>query len=681
MTEYLTFALLGLGSGALYAALASGLLLAYRGSGVVNLSHGAMAMYVAYTYAGLRAGKLMLPLWQWPAFVKVSGGMGAAPAFVLSLVIAALLGLVLHLLVFRPLREAPPLAKTVASVGVLLVLQSTVVLRFGTQNINLSPIWPQGVVHIGGADIPQDRLYMLGLAVVLAVLLSVALRTTKTGRSIRAASENEQGAILIGLSPSRLAAITWVSSSVLAGAVGILYASIAGLNPVDQVLFVIPALGAVLLANFESFGVATVAAVLIGCVESITIAVQTQYTWFPQVGAAQLIPFLVIALTMVLRGRSLPSRGALVRVRLPASPEPGRVWPLFTASVVVAALAVIFLPFDLREGILNSMVLSVVALSLVVITGFAGQISLLQMSIAGLTALLMARFADLINIGFPFDGILAVIAAAVAGVLAGLPAIRVRGVQLAVLTLGAAYAFESMILDNPAYTTTRDQTYGTIHEPGLFGLHFGVNRHLPFGSRRPPNAGFEIMVLIVLVLCCAFVIALRRSDLGRRFLAVRSDERAAAGLGINVARTKLIAFSIAAMLAGVAGALGGWQFQSISPSQYTALACVQVLAIAYLGGISSVGGAIAAGTLAAGGIGFALIDRAVDLGQYQPLLAGLGLIVTAIFNPEGIAGVTAGTWHAAGAWLNKRRRSSGSVGNAGEKDQRPAQVTARSGVS
>jgi branched-chain amino acid transport system permease protein len=238
-----------------------------------------------------------------------------------------------------------------------------------------------------------------------------------------------------------------------------------------------------------------------------------------------------------------------------------------------------------------------------------------------------------------------------------------------------------MILANPAYTTTRDQTYGAIHEPALFGLHFGANGHLPFGSKHPPNAGFEIMVLIVLVLCCAFVIALRRSDLGRRFLAVRSDERAAAGLGINVARTKLIAFSIAAMLAGVAGALGGWQFQSVSPSQYTALACVQMLAIAYLGGISSVGGAIAAGTLAAGGIGFALIDRAVDLGQYQPLLAGLGLIVTAIFNPEGIAGVTAATWHAVGAWLTKRYRSSGSAENPEGKDHRPARVTARSGVS
>jgi branched-chain amino acid transport system permease protein len=424
----------------------------------------------------------------------------------------------------------------------------------------------------------------------------------------------------------------------------VLYASISGLNPTDLVLFVIPALGAALLANFSSLWVTTVAAVLIGCAQSITLQLQSQYTWFPQVGAAEGIPFLIIVIAVIIRGRALPGRGTLVRVRLPSSPEPGSKRLQILLATVLCAAALIFLPFDLRQGILNSLVVVPIALSLVVVTGFAGQISLIQMSIAGLTGLLMTRWFDAAGLGFPFDGIAAVIVAGLCGIVVGLPALRVRGIHLAVLTLGGAYAFENMVLNNPSYLRSVDQNFGAIHAPSIFGFHFGINGTFPIGSRQPPNASFSIFVLLVVVACCAAVLAVRRSDLGRRFLAVRSDEQAAAALGVNVPRTKLWAFAIGAMLAGLGGALSGYQFQSVSSTSYTALQSVEILAIAYLGGISTVSGSLWASTLAVGGIGVVVIQDLFHMGQFQPLIAGLGLVLTAVLNPEGIAGVMNQQW-------------------------------------
>ena len=135
--DYLQFAILGLGSGAIIAAIGLGVVLSYRGSGVINFAHGAVAMYVAYLFAGLRqSGEYFLPIPGLPARVHLAGSVGVVPALILSLSTAVILGFLLHYLVFRPLRNAPTLAKVVASVGALLTLQAIIVLRFGTSSLS-----------------------------------------------------------------------------------------------------------------------------------------------------------------------------------------------------------------------------------------------------------------------------------------------------------------------------------------------------------------------------------------------------------------------------------------------------------------------------------------------------------------------------------------------------------------
>jgi branched-chain amino acid transport system permease protein len=686
VNQYLLLTLLGLGAGALFATLSVGIVLTYRGSGVINLANGAIAMYIAYTYAGLRSGQLMIPplpnplaliegisgwvgdpvrLPRWPTFIHLSGPMGTVPAVLISTAIAALLGLLVHVLVYQRMRNASPLGKTVASVGVLLTLQAVVVLRFGTANFVVPASLPSGSVRIDGSDIPSNRLILAGISLVVAFALAALFRYTRAGLATRAAAENEKGAILVGLSPDRLAAANWVLSSALAGFVGVLFASITGLNPTDYVLYVIPALGAALLAGLDSFFIAAIAGLLIGCAESITSLLQNDYSWFPS-GAATGVPFLVIIIAMMIRGQHLPTRATLGKIRLPASPEPRNVAPALAVLSLLVLAGLIFLPYDLRGALDNSLTGAIVALSFVVVVGLAGQISLFQLGFAGISALMMTRFAGDMGLPFPVPLILSVMVAIAAGVVAGLPALRVRGVQLAVLTLATGYVFENMVLDNPSLLRPTDES-GSVPPPQLFGFNFGINSSFPFGNSGRPSAYFGIFLLLVTIGCFGFVLRLRRSDLGRQFLAVRSNERAAAGLGINISAIKLLAFAMAAALAGLAGTLQAYQFSGVTSTPYLAIASVSALAIAYLGGVSTLSGAVWAGALTTGGFGFGLLERVVpNLGQYEALIAGVGLVLTAVLNPDGIAGAMRQTVAGVKARV-VRWRGHGSSGGSADK--------------
>jgi branched-subunit amino acid ABC-type transport system permease component len=638
LNEILLTLVLALGSGSLYAALAQGIVLAYRGAGVINLAHGAMALYIAYTFAGMRRGDgIMLPPFPFlPDFIGLGGPVGTVPAFLLSMVVAILLGLLLHVAVFRWLRAVPPLAKTVAASGVMLVLQAAVVIRFGTTGMLVPSVLPTGSIPVGDLVIPVNRLYFLGIVVATAIGLTLLFKYTRLGLATRGASENERGAILLGLSPDRLAASNWVLSSLVAGAAGIILASFTGLDPTTLVLLVIPAIAAALLARFESFIVATVVGMLIAWAHGLTGLLQTRADWFPDRGA-DAIPLLAIIVAMIISGRNLPERGSLLQARLPRSPEPRHVGRGVVVMSVLTALGLLYLPYDMRSGIVFSLIGVVLALSMVLIAGYAGQISLMQMTLAAVAALAMTRLAGDWGIPFPFGGILAVAVATLVGVILGLPALRVRGVQLAVLTLAAAFAFEKVILGDNNIVRTQDAA--NIPPPSVLGLKFGINDSFPFITTGTPNVGFGLFLLAVAVACVLGVAHLRKSDLGRKFIAVRSNERAAASLGVDVARTKLIAFGISSMLAGIAGVLFAYDFQGVTKENYLALMSIQVLAIAYVGGIGTLTGATLAGMSIAGGFFPKLVERLFELGDLQPYILGVMTLMVIVLHPEGFDSV------------------------------------------
>ncbi len=663
MSDYLVFALLGLGAGAVYAGLALGVVLAYRGSGVINFAHGAMAMYVTYVFAGLRTdGQYMVPplpnplalvegitglfgadldLPNWPTFVDLGDAMSFWPSFVIALITGAVLGLLVHLLVFRPLRRAPTLARVVAAVGVTIVLQAVIGLRFGTDAKSVPQSLPNSALEVLGATVPRDRFILAALVAVTAAVLAAIYRFTKFGLATQAASENEKGASIAGLSPDRLAAVNWVLATLLAGTAGILIAPITALTPNNYTLFIIPALGAALIGAFRSFGLAAGAGLAIGVLQSLVLPIQQDVSWIPSTGLQQGLPFIIIVLAMIWRGNSLPTRGAILSGRLPFAPRPTHVRTWAAVLIPVAAIALVVLPFDYRSAIINSLVFITISLSLVVLTGYVGQISLAQMALAGASAFALSRIATSWGVPFPVAPLLAALAATVVGVVASLPALRTRGVNLAVITLAGGYALQEMVFNNPNLATT-DQG-SAVPAPSLAGVSFGQNDPF-FGSGKVPNPGFGLFVLAVVVLCCLGVANLRTSATGRRLLAVRSNESAAAAAGIDVARTKIIGFAISGFLAGIGGTLIGYQFQGVSAKQFLVLISIQVLATTYLGGISSVSGAILAGLLALGGWVPHLADKVFHTGQWELMIGGLALVFTAIFNPEGVSGAMRHSW-------------------------------------
>ncbi len=657
MDLYIQFALLGISAGAIYAALSLGLVLTYRASGVINFAHGAIAMYTAYSFAGLtNDGRVPIPplpnplsiveaigswfgaewhFWDLPTFVQFSGPVHWVWALLMSMTVAALIGAGFHYLVFKPLRYQPALPKVVVSVALMLMLQSAVVLRFGATRQPVENVFPEGSWKVLGATIPVDRFILLGIVVILTIGLWAVFRFTMFGLNTRAAAENEEKATILGVSADRTAAINWIVASMLAGLVGILVAPMTGLNAINFTLFIIPALAAALLAQFTSFWVAAGGGLLIGMGQSLLRIMEIELSWVPSINLQKALPLVVIIAVMLFRGQALPSRGAVEVGRLPtAHPAPWRPW--MTTVLLVGSLAVIvFAPFQYRGAMTNTMIGAILALSLVVVAGFVGQISLSQLAVGGISAFAVATFATEAGMSFLIAAPLAVLVAVAFGFVIAIPAMRVRGASLAIMTLAAGVAIEELLLKTDNWFGS--ESIAVVEGPSVFGVDFGINSRFFIDDGNLPTPSFGVFVLIVTAIVFVGIVRLRQSKLGDRMLAVRANERAAAAVGINVQSIKLTAFVISAGLAGVAGVLTAYKFGRYGADGFTILPSLMLLTFAYLGGIATVSGAAWAGTFFSGGLGIVLFEEwFFDLGQYEAYLAGLLLVLTVIFYPAGV---------------------------------------------
>lgn len=643
--QYLNFLLLGWGNGAAYAGIAVALVVTYRSSGVINFAVASMSMYGAITFAELTHGNLFNPIPGLPVEVHLADQIPVLPALVIACAITALLSVLSYALVFRPLKEAHALSKVVASIGLMLFIQDVVGLRLGTNPVNVGHLFPGGAWSIGGALVPYDRVIMAGIVAALTGALWLLYRFTTFGLRTRAAAETEKGTVLVGLSPDRIAIYNWLLSGAIAGLAGIVVSPILSLGSGSFSLFIVPALAVALIGRFTSLGVALASGLALGMIQSELAFVQTK-TWWPAVLGTSLgdvVPFAVIIVVLVVSGTELPGRGVILPTPLPEAPAPRRVGATSVVLVVAGVLGVIFLT-GYRVALTDSMILAIVALSIVVVTGYTGQISLAQLTLAGFGAFFLVRFAVLWGIPFPWAPILVVVAVTVLGTLVGLPAVRVRGVQLGLLTLAAAVAADALYFGN--LQLTGGSAPPSVGDPGVFGIDLGIGSGAAY-----PRLAFSLMVLVVLVGACLAMVGLRRSRLGFDMLAVRANERAAAAAGINVARTKLVAFAVGSALAGLAGTLMAYQSGQVSSDSFTALTGVLFFTVAYLSGVTSISGALVAGLLAPLGILAVFLDRTINFGDYYQLITAFFLMFAAVRHPEGIAG---GVQSLARHWRAKR---------------------------
>ncbi|MFI9562899.1 ABC transporter permease subunit [Streptomyces rishiriensis] len=606
MDDILRFALLGLGLGALYALTAHGIVLVYRGSGVLNLAHGAIGMAGAYVQWEL-ASHYGVPYW---------------PATACAVLASAALGVLTHVLVLRPLRRASTLARLVGTLAVFIVLTAIAVKRYG-DSLQLVPgRLPTRLLTIAGATLSEDRVWLLGIAVVVTVALHLLYKHTLFGLGTTAVAENEAVAASLGWSPDVIAAGNWALGSALAGLTGILIVPVIGLSVTGLTTLLLSALAAALVGRFSSFPVTLTGGLVIGIVQSELTRFGSDVT-----GLASSVPFLFIALALVVRGRALPLRGTFLD-RLPALGS-GRVRPVALAAAVATGLLLVSVSTPLwADAITNTLVLALIILSLVVVTGYAGQVSLAAYALAGTGAFIAGHASA--DWGWPFE--LALVAGVLGtvpiGLLFALPAVRTRGVNLAIITLGLGATLEAMVFQNTDLSTTPGSDGIAVGRQTLFGISVS-------GVDHPQR--YAAVVLALFVVAALVVANVRRSRTGRRLVAVRANERAAASLGIDVRAAKLYAFGLSAAIAALAGALTGFRSTSVVFSDFASFDSITALGLAVIGGVGFLVGPLFGATFAAGTVGARFGDLVLPgLSEWMPLIGGIVLVLTLVGNQDGI---------------------------------------------
>jgi ABC-type branched-subunit amino acid transport system ATPase component/branched-subunit amino acid ABC-type transport system permease component len=606
MSTFITFLLIGLGLGGLYALSSIGLVLIYRGSGVLNFAQGAVGIAGAYI------------AWE----LTTSQGWAYVPTLIVGVVGSAAIGAAIHLLVMRPLRRTSNLARLAATLGILILFEGIAIQRYGDNVEIVKSGLPTTLVHFGGGiTVGLNELILLGIAVALTAALWAFYRYTRFGLATTAVAGNQRAASALGWSPDVIATANWSLGSALAGLAAVLIAPIATLSVDAMTTLILTSMAAALVGNFRSFPLTLLGGLLIGVLQTEL----AQYTTTP--GLPQAVPFFIIVLLMVFRGRAVPLRSFMFE-RLP-SVGSGRIRPVvLVPGVIVTAIIIGLLDPNWTAAAGTTFAIALILLSIVVLTGYAGQISLAQYVIAGVGAYVAGRLVA--TQGWSFvPAVLAalVVSALVAGVV-GLPALRTRGINLAIVTLGLSTAIEVMVFDSASLTGGFDGT--NVSSPTLFGWSIDPVEH---GTR------YALVTFAMFVIAALAVANLRRGRTGRRLLAMRTNERAAAALGIAPAEAKLYAFALAGAIAALGGIMLAFANSAIVYDTFTSFQSIVYTGLAVIGGVGFTTGAVFGATLGNGAIGTQIGNSIFSnsFASYITLISGGVLVLLVLQNQDGIA--------------------------------------------
>ena len=615
---------------AAYALFALGIVLIYRASRVLNLAHGVMAMLPSYVVVDLRGR-----------------GLPMAAALVAGVACGALLGGAVELIFVRRLRRISETAQTVGTVAVFGLVVAFSAKGFGTAPLRPPPIFPEGGVSFGGAGISYGQFGLIGTSIVLTVALFALFKFTRLGLAMRGAASNRTAAALMGVNPNRTTQVAWMLGGALAAAAGILLSAVSTLDPYNFSMQATPGFVAALIGGLGSMPGALVGSVVVGFATGLAPALSGAPLvgkFFAAVGSSQLLLTLVAFTVMALRGERLAasdvraaglagsvSTAAVRKIRRRADRRQlTRGMRALAAGllVVVAVTWVLGAPFSWVGTAITALSYTLVALSLVILTGWVGQISLAQASFVGIGAFVTGL---LVRAGLPFPLTLPVVGltSATIAALLGLVALRVRGLYLAVATLIFAWMTQVYLFAQPwlvgigGSSSLRTKALGTPH----------TFPYVDFTERTT----FYFVMLSVVSAAMLGAANLRRSKTGRAWFAVKGSEVAAASLGIPVMAYKLLAFAVAGFLAGVAGNLLITNLQVADSTQFTPAVSLLFLSIVVVGGLDSIGGALA------GGIVFALLGQLFyqvsALAGLLEIVSSLLLAVVLLAFPSGLAGL------------------------------------------
>ncbi|GCB50606.1 branched-chain amino acid ABC transporter permease/ATP-binding protein [Streptomyces sp. NL15-2K] len=589
LTYDLTLAGLSVGSAAALTGI--GLIVTYRATGVLNFAHGAIAMVCAY------ALRQCVVEWEWPLW---------AGAAVTLLVLAPGLGVALERFVFRPLSVlgSDPAQTLVASLGVFVLLVGGAAL-----------VWGQGARDDAPELVSADPWGQLAVVLVLATGVGIVLRPsgghprnprrwTRFGRELRAVVDDRQLAVLGGIDADRVAAAGWAFGSFTAGLTGVLLAPYVRLDPYGLPLLVMEVVAVAVAARMRSLTVAVLVALSVGVAQSQLTRLHPSGWGEPLLQAVGANLFVVALLVAALALPRIGTRDALPRTATARVPTPPGAW---TVAAVLFLLPLGFAGSDLHTSV-QVPALAVVLLSLVVVTGRGGQISLGQAAYAGLGALFTALLAAGRFPGLPHLPELAALGVAVVlvaplGLLTGWPAISRQGLALALATFAVGVGVSRFVFAQPY---------------AVSGLSLG--RPAGFDGDR----AYYVLELVLLAAALLATRALRRGRTGRALAAMRDHEAGASAAGVRVPSLKLLAFVSGAALAALGGGMLGMGLRAFDPGAYDPVRGLLWFAAVVVLGADSTLGALAAAALlvgldagARGGVAAALIGvLAVVVGRF-----------------------------------------------------------------
>ncbi len=608
----------------MYSLLAVGLVLSYKTSGVFNFAFGAQAYLSALVF-----------------YVCTESGWGSFLSFLVAVgVLGPALGLILDFVIFRRIKGSPVVVRLTASVGMLIAIPQIADAVFGTKNRIAPPslFLNPNRVYFRIGTYPLNGLEISTVLVTVATVGSLwaILRFSSLGLRVRAVVESPRLGELFGVRSSAYSMFSWALSSFIAGLAGVLLAPLfAQLSSLNFTTLLVSAIAGAAFGGFISLPWALVGGIFLGIGQEILGGYLPANTILAQ-GIRPGFPFVVLVVLLVAlpvyRRRTLPSdplSGCDPPTPSTASPHVS----LATASIVkswwLAILAFLvgscltWIPANWVDNFSQAMIFSIIFLSITLLTGMSGQISLAQMTFAGIGAFTAGHLAAG-SLGLPvlLTTLIGGVVAGIVGMAVAIPTLRLGGLSVALATLGFALLCDNVIFPYP--WAGNGATGISLPRPQIGNINFSTSR--PFFA----------LVLVVLLLCAGAVYLVRKGTTGMFLTAIRGSEIAAQSIGINVSRYKIVVFGVACTIAGIGGGLYGSYQSTVSPNDFVYLFSMIFVVVVMIVGSRTVGGAIQAG------FAYVLLAQFLNLGfmpswlrSMEPVVFGLAAL-SFLAHPEGV---------------------------------------------
>jgi branched-chain amino acid transport system permease protein len=604
VSVFLSYTVIGITVGAIYAITATGLVITYTTTGIFNFAQGAVGMVAAFSFWQLWQG------WGWNPVLSLA---------VVLLVLAPLLAIGVEFVFMRRLHGASTVRSLMVTLGLLVILVGLATAIWNPQVQRIVPqFWPGDDVTILGVVINYQQLLTVIVAVAVAVAMRYFFRWFRVGVAMRAVVDDPDLVALAGAKPHRVAQMGWMLGFFFAALAGCLIAptvASTGLNIDNLTILVVNGYAAAVVGRLRSLPWTFVGAIALGLAGEYSVGYLSQHLPSSLGGQLpELVPvvFLFVALLVV------PAARLAAVGRLPVHPPP-RVanlrQSLLGAAVLIVAVAAVspLLGGSLLAAVATGLTLGIVGLSLVLLTGFAGQVSLCQLTFLGVGAYVMGKVA---SGGGDWLGLVAAVAVTAGlGTVIALPAIRLRGLYLALATLAFGEAAYFAFFTNTSFF------------PG-FGGSVAVGRLSLPGVHLVGDRAELIEIAAFFALSAVAVLAVRRSNFGRRLVAMNDSPAAFATLGLNATVTKVAVFALAAGMAGLGGVLYGGETGAIAgnDTQLQFLSSLILLLFVAIWGIRTTTGALLGG-LSATLLPFAETHLPAAYAGLTGLVAGVGIVL------------------------------------------------------